>query len=213
MGDDSAFSIQHSALNLEVEVKFLAGDLTAVRQKLLDVGAVVKAPRVLERNAVLDTADNELYAHDKLLRLRRDTAVTLTFKGQVAEDALSEAKVREELEVKVDDFDTAVLILNRLGYFPRKTYEKQRETFRLGDVEVTLDEMPYGDFVELEGPEAAIKAAAAALGLDWNQRLLTNYLALMDKVKAYYNLPFDDVTFDNFRGLTISVADVLGGAF
>lgn len=197
-----------SSLNLEVEVKFLA-NLTAVRQKLLAVGAVVQSPRIFERNLVLDTAENRLYGRNQLLRLRQDTAVTLTFKGETAEDAASEAKVREELEIQVSDFATAVTLLNRLGFYPRKTYEKYRETFCLNGVEVALDEMPYGNFVELEGPEAAIKAAAAALGLDWNQRLVTNYLALMDKIKAHYNLPFDDITFANFGGLSISVADAL----
>ena len=37
-------------------------------------------------------------------------------------------------------------------------YEKYREAFDLNDLEIVLDEMPYGNFVELEGNEQAIKA-------------------------------------------------------
>jgi len=72
-----------------------------------------------------------------------------------------------------------------------------------------LDELPFGKFVELEGPEAAIKTAAARLGLGWERRILDNYLALMARLKAAHNLPFDDLTFANFENYAISVADIL----
>lgn len=48
---------------------------------------------------------------------------------------------------------------------PVQSYEKYRETYHWGDVEVVLDETPFGDFVELEGEnETALKAVAAAFG-------------------------------------------------
>ena len=137
--------------NLEVEVKFLVDDLAAWRGRLLGAGAVLEKGRVYERNVRLDTADEALLKKWQLLRVRQDTAVRVTFKAPTAADAVSEAKVREELEMEVADFDTAVLIFQRLGFAPVQVYEKYRETFQLGDVEVVLDEMPYGNFVELEG--------------------------------------------------------------
>jgi adenylate cyclase class 2 len=167
-------------------------------------------PRVYEQNVRLDTADQALLQKWQLLRLRQDTAVRLTFKGPVPEDVVSEAKVREELEVTVGDFDTAVLIFERLGFAPVQVYEKYRETFQLVGVEVVLDEMPFGNFLELEGSEVGIRTAAAILGLDWGKRLTTNYLAIMAQLKARYDLPFDDITFANFESLSVSVADVLG---
>jgi adenylate cyclase class 2 len=195
---------------LEVEVKFLVRDLVGWRERLLGAGAVLVKPRVYERNVRLDTADQALLQQLQLLRLRQDTAVRLTFKGPAIEDVVSEAKVREELEVTVGDFDTAVLIFQRLGFVPVQLYEKYRETFHLGGVEVVLDEMPFGNFLELEGSETGIKTAAASLGLDWSKRLTTNYLAIMAQLKARYSLPFDDITFANFESLSVSVADVLG---
>lgn len=195
--------------NLEVEVKFLVDDLSQWRERLLSVGAVLRKGRVFERNVRLDTADQDLYKRFHLLRLRQDTAVRLTFKAPGPAEVASEAKVREELEVDVSDFDTAVLIFQRLGFVPMQVYEKYRETFQLGDVEVVLDEMPYGNFVELEGSEEGIKTAVTALGLDWDKRLITNYLTIMMELKAHYKLPFDDITFANFAGMSVSVADVL----
>jgi adenylate cyclase class 2 len=195
--------------DLEVEVKFYAPDLTAVRQRLLAEGAELVADRIFERNVRFDNSQGELLRKRQLLRLRQDRAARLTFKGESVQQAGSEAHVREELEVSVSSFDTAVAILQRLGFQPVQLYEKYRETFRLGPVEVVLDELPFGDFVELEGEEAAIRAAAATLGLDWSRRILYNYLYLMALLKEQQELPFSDLTFDNFRQTTATIADIL----
>jgi adenylate cyclase, class 2 len=196
--------------NLEVEVKFYTPDLAPVRQRLLAAGGQLSQARVYERNVRLDTPEESLLQKWQLLRLRQDSRVRLTFKGTPPQPTLSEAKVREELEIEVSDFDTAALICQRLGFLPLQLYEKYRETFMLGAVEVVLDELPFGNFVELEGEENAIRTAAARLGLDWQQRILENYLSLMSRLKARHNLPFIDLTFANFEAVSVSVADVLG---
>lgn len=194
---------------LEIEVKFLVDSLADVRRRVLDAGARLARERVFEHNLSLDTPDETLRRRECLLRLRQDNDVILTFKGLSEADAGSEAKVREELEVTVSDLETAVAIFERLGYRPQQVYEKYRETFALDDVEIVLDEMPYGNFVELEGPEEAIKAAAARLHLPWEQRLVTNYLALMARIREYYDLPFNDLTFANFEKVDVSLSDVV----
>ncbi|MCI0393863.1 MAG: class IV adenylate cyclase [Chloroflexi bacterium] len=195
--------------NLEVEVKFLLPDLAAFRQRLLAAGAILHTPRTYERNVRYDNAWNGLIRKGELLRLRQDQAARLTFKGVAQQDASSEAKVRLELEIGVSDLATAAAILEHIGFEPRQVYEKYRETFTFGEVEVVLDEMPFGNFVELEGEEAAIRAAAAELELEWPRRILDNYLLLMARLKAHHNLPFDDLTFENFAGLNVSIGDIL----
>lgn len=195
--------------NLEVEVKFWVPDLAAFRQRLLAAGAVLSKPRVFEKNVAFDTADSRLFQELKLLRLRQDTAVTLTYKGTPAHLPQSEAKVREELEVTVSDFDTLAEIFARLGFAPVVVYEKYRETFTWQDVEIVLDELPYGNFIELEGDEEGIKTAVAHLNLNWQNRILSNYLGLMAQLKARHNLPFNDLTFANFANLDVSIANIL----
>ncbi len=194
---------------LEVEVKFYVPDLTAARQRLLSLGAEISNPRVFERNVRFDTADETLRQKWAILRLRQDTAARLTYKGVPPQAAPGEASVREELEVTVTDFETMALILERLGYFPAQLYEKYRETFVWGGVEIMLDEMPFGNFVELEGAEAALKETAAQLALDWRRRILTTYLGLFARLKKAYNLPFNDLTFAHFAGLDVTVENIL----
>lgn len=194
---------------MEVEVKFMLRDFDPLRRRLADVGAEVVAPRVFERNVRFDTAAETLLARQQLLRLRQDTRVRLTFKGPAAEDTASEAKVREEIELEVADFDRMSAVLQRLGFLPVQAYEKYRETYQWRGVEIVLDEMPFGRFIELEGPGAELKPVAEALGLDWSRRILANYLALMELCRQSFDLPFSDLTFENFAGLSVDMGDLL----
>jgi adenylate cyclase, class 2 len=195
---------------LETEVKFHLNDLPALRERLLAAGAHIHKPRVFERNVRFDTVDESLLAHDALLRLRQDTAVRLTLKIPPSADEQSrQVKVMQELEVSVSDFDTMSQILERLGYGPVQVYEKYRETFTLDGVEIVLDQLPYGDFIELEGDEATIRRLADRLGLVWDKRILTNYLALMAQLQAHHNLPFTDLTFANFKERPYPISAIL----
>jgi adenylate cyclase, class 2 len=195
---------------LETEVKFLLPNLPTLRERLLAAGAHIHKPRVFERNVRFDTVDESLLAHDALLRLRQDTAVRLTLKIPPSADEQSrQVKVMQELEVSVSDFDTMSQILERLGYGPVQVYEKYRETFTLDGVEIVLDQLPYGDFIELEGDEATIRRLADRLGLVWDKRILTNYLALMTQLIQHHKLPFTDLTFANFADQSYHIADIL----
>lgn len=198
-----------TADQLEVEVKFFITDLARIRDVLLEIEGKLVTPRIFERNIRFDTAWDSLMHQGKLLRLRQDRAVRLTYKGEPKEAIDSEVRIREELEIVLDDFDTAASILEKVGLEPRQIYEKYRETFHVRSVEVVLDEMPFGDFVELEGDASNIREVADSLNLDWNKRILSNYLTLMSRLKNHHDLPFEDLTFANFSDYDISVADIL----
>ena len=194
---------------LEIEVKFFVTDLVKLRGILLEMGGQLVKPRIYERNIRYDTAWDSLSHQGKLLRLRQDRATRLTYKGEPEQPVESEVHIREELEIVIDNFDTTAALLEKIGFEPRQIYEKYRETFKFGSVEVVLDEMPFGDFIELEGDAVAIREVADSLDLDWNKRILTNYLALMARIKDHHDLPFEDLTFANFSDYDISIADIL----
>jgi adenylate cyclase class 2 len=197
---------------LEIEVKFYVPDLAKVRLRVVAAGATLKNERVYERNIRYDNAWDGLIARGAMLRLRQDKRAKMTFKGIPLNTDIREAqaRVREEIEFEVGDFDSADLLLQRIGFEPRQIYEKYRETFQLGDVEIVLDEMPYGDFVELEGSEAELRRVTDQLGLSWDARIITNYLGLLAELNAKHRLAIQDLTFENFKGQGISIADILG---
>ena len=195
--------------NLEIEVKFLVRDLDPLRQKLIDLGANLKKDRVYERNIRFDNAWDGLRLQRKLLRLRQDTRARITYKGELEQPVDSEARIRKELEMEIEDFETAAAILELIGFEQKQVYEKYRETFEFDQVEVVLDELPFGDFVELEGQEIDIREATGVLGLNWSKRILDNYLAIMDRLKNEHLLPFNDLTFDNFVQSEVSASSIL----
>jgi adenylate cyclase, class 2 len=186
----------------EIEVKFYVQDLPALEKRLLALGAQLTQPRQHEVNLRYDTPDRQLSKASQTLRLRRDQLSRLTYKGAGGEQG--GARLRQELEVEVSDFDTARAILEALGYRVFVMYEKYRTTYTLGPVEVTLDELPYGNFSEIEGPDgAAIQSAARQLSLDWDARSLDSYLKLFERARQELSFSFRDLSFENFLGLGV----------
>jgi adenylate cyclase, class 2 len=187
----------------EIEVKFYLNNFASLRARLEEMGAVLVQPRTYEVNLRFDTPSGDLSRTYRVLRLRQDRDARLTYKGP---GELSEgARVREEIEFIVSDFPAAQAFLEALGYQVSMAYEKYRTVYDLDRVHVTLDEMPYGFFSELEGetPQDII-TLGERLGLNWERRVLDSYSMLFDRFKQNQNLTFRDLTFENFNGMDIS---------
>ncbi len=190
--------------NLEIEVKFFLHDLKSIRQRIIDLNAQSHG-RFFETNLRFEDPGNSLIKNNALLRLRKDKKTTLTFKFNPPEDS-TEFKVFNELEVEVGEFTTMNQILEALGYHVAQKYEKWRETFTLGDTHFCLDTMPFGDILEIEGQKKDIRHFSDQLSLNWDERILLNYLEIFDILKDHLNLPFNDLTFDNFKAVDLDAA-------
>lgn len=191
--------------NIENEIKLYVPDHEPVKRKLETAGASLKAARVFERNVRYDTPDQALRPRGGVLRLRQDTRVRLTYKdGDRVVGELGTS--RFEAEVEVNDFDTMQTILGKLGYRPFMGYEKYRTTYELDEAEITLDEMPYGNFVEIEGEDTAIGPVMEKLDLKQAPRFHASYVVLFELVKQHLNLRFTDLSFENFKGITVPLS-------
>jgi adenylate cyclase class 2 len=197
----------HSDQHLEVEAKLWMPDLALVESRLAVIGGVRRQPRVFEHNIRYENAAGTLTPNGIVLRLRQDSQVRLTYKGPATaaptSDVTKALQARYEAEVTVGDFETMALILTQLGYVPSMVYQKYRTTYAFNGVEVVLDEMPYGNFVEVEGEPASIEAAIVALELVNCHRFNASYAQLFAYVCANLGLSFTDLTFENFAGLTV----------
>ena len=190
-----------SSAGSELEVKFYLSGRKAMEAKLDSVGQII-APRVYEVNLRFDTPDLSLSATGRLLRLRKDSRARVTYKGEGSIEG--GARLRQELEFTVSDFDTARELFEALGYRVYTMYEKYRTTYKLGNVEVVLDEIPTGDFLEIEGPDSeSIRDTVNLLGLNWEARILDSYTMLFERLRERLNLNFRDLSFENFAGMKI----------
>jgi adenylate cyclase class 2 len=191
----------------EREIKYYVSDLARIASHLEEMGARLVQPRVLEVNLRFDTRDSDLSKAHRLIRLRQDTAAHLTYKGPSRWE--SGVRARQEIEFTVSDFEGARLFLEALDYQVVLKYEKYRAVYAVQGVHVTLDELPYGFFVELEGESpAAILELSDRLGLNWAARVSESYTALFERLSTDLRLSFRDLSFENFRDLKITSADL-----
>jgi adenylate cyclase class 2 len=187
----------------ELEIKLYLSNLTAYQQKVESLGGQLVEPRVHEINLRFDTPDGELTRTAQVLRLRQDTAARLTYKGPG--ETVGGVHARREIEFTVSDYQSAQLLLESLGYQISLMYEKFRTTYLLDGLQVTLDEMPYGNFTEIEGSDpAAIRDTASKLGVNWDMRILESYTSLFDQLRDRLQFNFRDLAFENFSTLEIT---------
>ncbi len=179
----------------ETELKIPVANLDPVRRRLLAARAQRESPPEVERNVLFDWSDRRLTAAGQALRLRQVGGCwVLTFKGPVSYQG--QVKVREELELDVGGGEVLARLFARIGLEPLVRYEKERERWRLGEVEVALDRTAMGDFVELEGAVASLEEAAQALDLDPRRAVRGSYLSLWEKYRGQnpeLDLPVDMV--------------------
>ncbi len=191
----------------ELEVKLYLSDMPAFQQKVEALGGQLTGPRLHEINLRFDTPKGELTRTAQVLRLRQDTAARLTYKGPG--ETIDGVHARREIEFTVSDFQSARALLDALGYQISLMYEKFRTTYVLDGLQITLDEMPYGNFTEIEGSDAAaIRIGAEKLNINWEARILESYTSLFDRLRAELGFTFRDLSFENFSALDISPADL-----
>lgn len=192
------------AAALEQEVKFFLDDPARMRKRLATLGARPYQPRMHEANIRFDTADGALTRGGRVLRLRKAGQVILTYKqpeAPVAAGTPPPARRSLETEILVDSLEKTSHLLQSLGFRPIVRYEKFREVFRWKTVLVMFDQLPFGNFLELEGPDLEeLRQTAGTLELDWRQALQTSYMGIFLALKKTNHLTFLEVTFDNFSG-------------
>ncbi len=187
----------------ETEAKFYVLHLDQITVHLQEMPARLIQPRILETNLRFDLPDASLHSTGRVLRLRRDSKARLTYKG--AGQNKSGVLDRQEIEFVVDDFEKARQFLEALGYRKTMVYEKYRATYEMEQTLIMLDELPYGDFVEIEGETLdQIQSMAVKLNLDWNAAVETSYTGLFENVKKVLELPFQDISFKNFEGIKVT---------
>lgn len=189
----------------ETEAKFYVRDLDRIKSRLVELDAHLTAERVLETNIRFDLPGAPLHTEGRVLRLRRDTQARLTYKS--ASDSAQGVLSREEIEFVVEDFEKAKRFLEALGYQKLVYYEKYRTTYELDGMLIMLDELPYGNFVEIEGETIeSIQSTADKLNLDWGIAIATSYTALFERARNNLNTSIQDLSFAEFAGIRVDAA-------
>jgi len=148
---------------IEIEKKYRLDKTRhdAVVARLAEAGATftkeVFEENYLHRGGLLDE-------RGAVLRLRKIGDYTLlTYKEKMHND--SDVKHKIEYETVVADVDATENIIGRLGYRLSVIYEKRRKIWHFKKVEVMIDELPFGLYMEIEGTIDDIAKTEKLLGI------------------------------------------------
>lgn len=187
--------------NIEIEAHFLEVDISQIRKRLKKVGAEELGEDYLHEIIFYDKA---LTWKDKpcLLRMRsRKGITTLSFKDfqNVENDNSSKVnQVVKEIELSVDDWDQAKLLLESIGLVAYREQEKKRHSYQFDDVLVDIDTWPsIPSYVEIEGPShKKVQEVAEKLGFDWKDAVFrgAGYI-----IEHYYHIKVSDLTSFTFE--------------
>ncbi len=145
--------------------------------------------------SVIEETKNRFF---KWIRLRQDgEKIELTLKYIYNTNAEYEIDQVKEVEILVNDFETANKLVEEMGYFKRKLVEKRRISYTYNDLQIEIDEWPLLEpYVEIEGTNAdEIYALAKKLGYAKNKTKVMNtedvYLAKGIDLTNYEVMTFD----------------------
>jgi adenylate cyclase class 2 len=140
------------------------------------------------------------------LRLRRyGSQWLLTYKGTPDPDDTYKSRV--ELEMKVEEPRVLQMIFSRIGLRPAFRYQKYRIQYieapgrknerAIG--EISLDQTPVGNFLELEGARSWIDRVARRLGFSRADYIIDSYGALHLEDCQKRGVPAGDMVFQSKR--------------
>ena len=149
---------------IETEKKYRLhhSDREGVIARLKEFGAKDEGIR-FEENIIY--GGGVLDEKNAVLRVRiTEGNCVLTYKRRLANDS----SYKEQLEYETAFADEGAMreILYALNFRPRLVYEKKRHTWKLGQVEVVLDELPFGEYMEIEGSITGIAEAELLLDIE-----------------------------------------------
>jgi adenylate cyclase class 2 len=160
------------AVEIEKKYRLTKTQREELLRRLPEIGAILEREE-FEENILY--GGGELNRGDSVLRLRLISSpdqarqvqeprrALLTYKRRFP--STSAIKHQREDETEVGDAIAMALILESLGFVPALVYEKRRATWRLGHAEIAIDELPFGLFMEIEGPEAEIRKVEKQLAI------------------------------------------------
>lgn len=183
----------------EIEVRFLEIDKAALVARLKKLGAKDLGENLLEETIIYDK-DLKWQKNDshRFIRIRKNgDDVKLTYKEHT-DKSKGEAK---EIELTIDDLESAVAFVEALGFVAFRRQQKKRHTLKLGDVIFDIDTWPrIPTYAELEGPSLqALQKAAETVGFEWRKAVYEDARSVIENV---YKVPVGKMhwfTFERFE--------------
>ena len=202
---------------MEYEVRFYyeSEELDNILKKLKEESDVQEQFRTYEKTIQYNHCDDRFNFYsqeiDGRFRLRisvndNETKCKLSWKRRLKSTTETEVNKEEEKEVRINpnDIDNFLFIISNVMHFTIvESYERYRTVFENDEVEISVDEYPFGVCIEVENksltknPEDIVKKWVNQIGLNINDAYRLSwddkYLELCEEQGIE---KFNEVTFD-----------------
>lgn len=147
------------AIEIEKKYRLTEAQREQILQNLREIGAEFRGEdfeeNIIYRGGALDE-------QNAVLRVRKiGEKAVLTYKRRIHNEF--DIKQQIEHETLTDNAAELEKIVENLGFQKKLIYEKRRQTWRFREVEIVLDELSFGVFMEIEGSILAIAEAEMLL--------------------------------------------------
>lgn len=202
---------------MEYEVRFYypATELKNITAKLSENKELKKGLRTYEKTVQFNHCDSKYDFYSKEIdgrfRVRissneEETKCKLSWKRRLNDTTANNVNKEEEKEVNInkDDIDNFMFIVNNVMHFNVvESYERYRTVFENQDIEISVDEYPFGIALEIENkskiknPEEVVTHWVDQLGLNFNDSYRLSwddkYLELCEEqnIESYSEVTFD----------------------
>lgn len=97
--------------------------------------------------------------------------------------------------MEISDPKKMKMILENLGFTKKLIMEKYREKWQLGNVEVVVDRLPFGNFIEIEGNKKEIEKTAKLLSLSLADGITDTYWGLWENYRKKKGIKDKNIIF------------------
>ena len=187
---------------IEKEIKVKVANYKDLLERLLRDGAFI-LNKSKEKTFRLYTPNMDLEKRGVFLRVRSGSKNTITMKEKIGED--KNVRSRKETEFEINDVDKMAYIFEKLGFTYIRIMEKYRVNLQYKGAVLSLDEMPFGMFLEIEGTEEQIETITTELGYSANDKVLGTYWDVFEEYQKENNLTGENIVFpENYKSLLLS---------
>ena len=199
----------------EVRYYFASEKLDSIIEKLKSVKGLKMGKRSYEKTSQFDHPNSEMSFYSKevdgrfRIRITKNDEIAkckISWKRRVPDTTSTDVNKEEEVEVsiKYDEYDNLMFLINNvLKMKDIESYERYRTIFTNDEVEISVDEYPFGIALEVENksntenPREVVKKWVEILNLDINKAYRLSWddkyseLCKSQNVKQYSHVTFD----------------------
>lgn len=147
---------------MEYEVRFYynSNELENIISKLKSIKELKQKPRTYEKTIQYDHICKEYSFYNKEIdgrfRIRiskneNETISKLSWKRRLKDTTKGNVNCEEEIEVYIDNYEKFIYIVEQVMHFKLiESYERYRNVFENEEIEIALDEYPFGLALEIE---------------------------------------------------------------